>query len=72
MSVWGRDDLDPHEVDAEESFMRGYKIGWYAMDRSKRLVSGPYPDWKACLAAIRGGLDPSKDLSPAGKRAPPA
>jgi hypothetical protein len=54
MSVWGRDDLDPYEIDDSEAFMRGKPAGWYAMDQDKRLVSGPYETWQDCMAAIRG------------------
>lgn len=55
MSVWGRDDLDPYEIDESESFMRGRPVGWYAMDQDKRLVAGPYKTWGDCMAAIRRG-----------------
>jgi hypothetical protein len=55
MSIWGRDDLDPYEIDESESFMRGKPAGWYAMDQAKRLVGGPYRSWQDCMHAIRRG-----------------
>ncbi len=55
MSIWGRDDLDPYEINDSESFLRGRPAGWYARDQDKRLVGGPYPTWQDCMHAIRRG-----------------
>ena len=53
--------LFPHFVDAQQSAMRGLRIGWYAMDQDGEIASGPYRGRSECVM----GIAESPDAAPA-------
>ena len=44
--------LFPHFVDAQQSAMRGLKVGWYAIDQDGEIASGPYRGRNECAISI--------------------
>jgi hypothetical protein len=39
----------PHYINEDRSEMRGIKPGWYAMDDTGKLKSGPFSSHEECL-----------------------
>lgn len=51
----------PHYINQNRSDMRGIKPGWYAMDDTGKLSSGPFPSREECLSS---GTQPTNELTP--------
>jgi hypothetical protein len=50
-------ELVSHYIDEVQLDRRGVKEGWYAMDESGQLTSGPFPNRESCPRSCRRRVD---------------